>query len=466
MHDFRHSQIRYARRRLRFLTKELFKSEKSIIVSKNRIRKTMHQIRCQINFLLQRLNKKLFIRIFTASLGTNVFFLNNPLYAQNFKPAQIIEFPTFESFIIPELFDYDEDGDLDIIGADTQEGLRFFENVGTAEEMSFASSKIDQLNFSDSDLFNKFLHAVDLDKDGKTDIVVSGPNIDILPTLYYYKNLGDGTFAEETEIEIPEANFFFPFNLDMKPVDFDLDGDMDILLFEAVGMLQSISLIYYENSSGNNNLSYSSPVVNPMGLEPFSFETNFINTNQIEVADFDNDGDMDIIFLPNFFYGYSSLMFFIRNDGASFATPRQISGISNISGLSFLTSGDLDDDGDTDLLFQNVEQVNGLSVSNIYWLENSSIDLTSTKVTENYHFQIYPNPVEEKLYLDLSFRSKERNIQLKIMDQTGNLISQKKISHNQYNERLEISAGHLGAGMYILHLVTDEFTIARKFVKP
>lgn len=464
MHDFYYSQIRQANRRLRSLARQYNKLLKTVILSLTKLHKIKQQIIHQINFLQLRISKKIFIKVLTAGLGTNFFIHNNALHAQNFKPAEKIESLDFEFIIIPELFDLDNDGDLDLIGANYNPGLHYFENIGSNKEFNFVYIDSNQLTFPDSEHFNSFIHTVDVDKDGKLDIMTSGINDISLPTFQYFKNLGGASFDHPQEIVLPFTNSIIPFNIDMKPVDFDLDGDLDVLVFKPIDDFQEISLVYYENSSSSNELNFKSSVINPMGLEPFVFETFFLSTNQIEVADFDNDGDMDIIYSPNFSYGYSILLFFIRNDGDSFATPRQISGISNIAGINFITHGDLDDDGDIDLLFQNVQNENSQAIKTFYWLENESIDLTSTKTSPTPQLQLYPNPAEQKLYLDIPPKLGQ-DLQLKIIDQSGKLISENMISINQSHDQFEISVEHLTPGIYICQLTTNEFSITKKFVK-
>lgn len=69
---------------------------------------------------------------------------------------------------------------------------------------------------------------------------------------------------------------------------------------------------------------------------------------------------------------------------------------------------------------------------------------------------IYPNPVSEGFYLNLS----EKNIKVSIYDFSGNLLFTKQLSGNEY-----INVSALPHGIYMIKVTTDKGIITKKFVK-
>ncbi|MCD4698703.1 MAG: T9SS type A sorting domain-containing protein [Bacteroidales bacterium] len=124
-------------------------------------------------------------------------------------------------------------------------------------------------------------------------------------------------------------------------VDLDDDGDFDLLVGEYyIGNLQ-----YFENIGDSANPQFTTPVENPFGLVP-----TYYNFPQPSFADFDKDGDEDLL-VGN--YGYLE---YFENTGSpqnpQFGTP-----IIDPFGLYATTDWsvipaitDLDNDGDLDVL--------------------------------------------------------------------------------------------------------------------
>jgi hypothetical protein len=73
---------------------------------------------------------------------------------------------------------------------------------------------------------------------------------------------------------------------------------------------------------------------------------------------------------------------------------------------------------------------------------------------------LYPNPVEDILYLSFSDNIDIRNIM--IYNTTGQLV---KNTSNIYGSNTEITATDLDAGIYYLMIQSDKGQISRKFVK-
>ncbi len=127
------------------------------------------------------------------------------------------------------------------------------------------------------------LDAGDYDRDGDLDICQSnyGPNY-----LWQYQN---GTFVEvgdEAGLNIDAA---YPVHWVCDFFDYDLDGDLDI--FFSVGQIQPYMSQQDNTFWINNGDGTFSEMAYELNLLPSSIE----KTQGASIADFDNDGDLDII---------------------------------------------------------------------------------------------------------------------------------------------------------------------------
>lgn len=181
-----------------------------------------------------------------------------------------------------ELVDFDQDGDLDVVGMMTQarEGIYFWENIG---EERFSEKKLLEFQpaFGSSDF-----QLVDLDQDGFLDIVmVNGDNADLSQIfkrfhgVRMFKNLGDFEFEEV---------WFYPMYgaSGIEADDFDQDGDVDLVaisFFPDSKQTPRQDLIYFENIRDYNFQPY---------VTDLDFDANFLI---IAKGDIDQDNDQDIL---------------------------------------------------------------------------------------------------------------------------------------------------------------------------
>jgi len=123
-------------------------------------------------------------------------------------------------------------------------------------------------------------------------------------------------------------------------VDLDNDGDLDLMVGDYGGDFN-----YFQNTGSASAPAFGTAQSNPFGLTA----TYYFATPSF--ADLDNDGDKDMISCE----GYGNFQYFMNTGTASapaFGTPTQNPfGLAAISGLfGFPVFGDLDNDGDKDLL--------------------------------------------------------------------------------------------------------------------
>ncbi len=169
------------------------------------------------------------------------------------------------------------------------------------------------------------VHLNDLDRDGKTDLVISPVN---QPFLLFYKNNstpGNINFNAALRINVPQPLNLFQF------LDMDGDGKEDLVITEN----GSAKILL--NKSSNENILYAAPF-------NITFANNLFPT---AFADMNADGKTDIILSPaNTFFDFPYVQI-VRND----ATPGLLSFNSRenvYTGLkqsSNAKTGDMDQDG-------------------------------------------------------------------------------------------------------------------------
>jgi len=205
------------------------------------------------------------------------------------------------------LVDIDDDGDLDVfmsrqIELDTldnyQNVLSFMENVGTAELPDFAEPVINPFEIElieGEDIMLGVSHA-DLDNDGDYDLMVTQllySNYDYLANeFFYFENIGDAQNPSFDEFEME------PFGLEINGgfliggsfVDFDKDGDLDVV--GSLYAYYSSGNVFFENIGNESNPGFTSPEIDPAGLE------NSVPVFSIGFGDLDGDGDLDAVTTP------------------------------------------------------------------------------------------------------------------------------------------------------------------------
>lgn len=199
------------------------------------------------------------------------------------------------------VFDYDQDGDLDIFQAnDHQFNFLFRNDAGTYTEVGVASG----LAANSKGQETGSMHATlgDVDGDGLVDIFVSDLKYGAL-----YRNKGDGLFEDITESSGIAGYMAGKGGWGAALFDYDNDGDLDLVT--ANGTAEELILQYpllLEND-GEGNFKDVGKLHGPY------FSTKRSGRGLV-VWDFDNDGDMDIGISHVDLIASASLL---RNDGGN-----------------------------------------------------------------------------------------------------------------------------------------------------
>jgi len=191
--------------------------------------------------------------------------------------------------------------------------------------------------------------ADDFDGDGDLDLVVS--SWDRRHSVRFWRNLGDGTFADHTAAAGLEGIYG---GLNMVQADYDNDGDLDILVLRGAwlgekGRLPN-SLLRNDGTGRFSDVTFSA------GLGQVHYPTQTASW-----ADDDNDGDLDLYIGNEATEAapFPSQLFRNQGDG-TFRDVAAVAGVENRRYAKAVAWGDIDGDGDPDLYVSNNGQPNRL----------------------------------------------------------------------------------------------------------
>lgn len=260
-----------------------------------------------------------------------------------------------ERFEIPlsvEKYDFDKDGDDDLISVSQRDKrIGFFENNG---ENAFSGLQI-LTNTSRGDIFE----LIDMSGDSLKDFVMRSPTDD---KIMWFENFGDGTISET-------GNFIANENGTIKSAFFgDLDGDDDLDLLIASS--NSGHLYWFENLGDFNFAELSTFIWTKPSSTPSQTFT--------ELVDFDFDNDLDIVFAWKSFSGGDNVGWF-ENDGAGNFSELEYFSTADQPLITF-QSGDYDLDDDNDFLITSYDDV-------IYLMTQDSLgNFQNVIIDENMSF--------------------------------------------------------------------------------
>jgi uncharacterized repeat protein (TIGR02059 family) len=188
--------------------------------------------------------------------------------------------------------DFDSDGDVDVLSwMQNSTGLEYFRNSGSGvfTSVSYGSSPFAGVALADQFYNASNTHVADFDGDGDLDIWdatgITNNNASPPGSAVYLQN-NNGVYSRQTGVNNPLKDVAISFNLSYAKVgDFDSDGDIDVLAYQSNGTTPE----YFQNNGSGQFTKIAH------GASPFAaIATPFWTLPATHVADFDNDGDVDI----------------------------------------------------------------------------------------------------------------------------------------------------------------------------
>ena len=243
--------------------------------------------------------------------------------------------------------DYDNDGDYDIVLT----GLNYHSITGNrvAKIYKNTNSVFTEINTNFTPLGFSSLDFGDYNGDKKVDIMVAGVDSNFNNRLFICRNEGDDNF---TEINI---NVGGTINGDIKFGDYDNDGDLDFALSGSVVMNSEYRVEIWRND-GSDVFMHTSVVL------PYSVN------GSVEWGDYDNDEDLDLAINCGGEHSYK----IFKNDGNEQFNDLGPEFYNNQGGP--IKWCDYDSDGDLDLLAGNI----------FYKNTNSNFIQSITLPTDNF----------------------------------------------------------------------------------
>ncbi|MBT1702618.1 T9SS type A sorting domain-containing protein [Chryseosolibacter indicus] len=340
-------------------------------------------------------------------------------------PGGRIEHASGKSLLV---FDADGDGDLDIVMSEAEcFRLYLLNNTGTAQAPAITSSTDFPANSPANFYIFPGAFYEDVDFDGVKDIIAT-PNIyskefintNLQQSNWFYKNNGTNTSPSFTFIK---SNFLQDDMIDVGDqsvptlIDYDGDGDLDLLISRSASENLTSSIYLYENT-GTKDL----PDFKLVTEDYLRFSLlNYYNL-KIQFADIDKDNTTDLVFTGTDLSTGSTRLYYVPNKSADKA---DFSGQSvhpvNFS-LSFsenLFVIDVNTDGLPDLLV-------GRSNGTIEYWKNTGIASAPSFTLENASFLGFSSSVNrQNMAISSGDLNADGKTDLVLGDQTGviNIVS-------------------------------------------
>jgi hypothetical protein len=268
-----------------------------------------------------------------------MLFKNTGTTFTNFSTNAGVAFMSYGGSI--NWFDFNNDGKLDVLFANNGMPPRYNYFFRNDNLISFTNVAM-LVGFNDSSS-TLTLASGDYDNDGDLDMFLgtqSNPNS--MLTSILYKNNGNGTFTDVTQVSGITINYF---TWGAEWGDFNNDGHLDLFLADYTGLNQ----LFKNNGNGTFTEVSMAMGVNDPGQ---SYSCAWL--------DYDNDGDLDVYVARG--QTYADKMY--RNDGTVFTDVASTIGLTDVQHSSCVSAGDFNNDGWVDLYVNNNGSANRLFKNN------------------------------------------------------------------------------------------------------
>ena len=253
--------------------------------------------------------------------------------------------------------DYDNSGNLDILITGTTNGsytgavTKIYRNNGN-------NTFSDQVDISVPGVTNSSASWGDYNNDGYLDILLTGLDINNIPVSKVFRNNGNNSFSEQTDISLTGVR-----ESSAEWADLNNDGMLDIIITGTSGSGE-VSKIYRNYGS---NIFSEQQGINLPG----------VTNGSVTSADYNNDGFTDLLLTG------SGMARIYRNTGnpynMEFIELQDID-LGNITKSSAAWS-DYDSDGDLDILLTGYDINSNIPVSRIYDNNHGSFSVSGISLT-------------------------------------------------------------------------------------
>lgn len=427
---------------------------KAILLTKHEEdREEARALTLKMKGLIQKLSPQFGVKKIKHALGALAFLfgMSNTANAQNFAPSLTNPFglSAVNYIAFPSLVDIDNDGDLDLFVVEVYGVVKYFQNTGTANNPQFAAPVTNPFGISTVEE-NDLITFADLDGDGDKDLIMGTSD----GNINYFQNTGSAT---NPQFAAPLTN---PFGIQQNlylaaPTFADLDGDGDLDLL--IGGIEYSYAPYYYYKSLNYYKNIGTATAPNFQLQADAndpFSSIVVDDYAItHLVDLDGDGDYDLIYS-----GYYGALTYHQNTGTATNPIFSSVGVSNPFGLmpgyylSIITSGDLDNDGDVDVIIGEY----GYPAANLNYYRNTKFNLGLGEEL-SFDFRLHPNPASDIVRVQTGA---DVVAKVELIDINGGVVK----SMEFLQESIDIS--DLATGVYLVKLTNQRGEVGvKRFVK-
>jgi len=293
--------------------------------------------------------------------------------------------------------DLDNDGDLDIVAGNLGQNAVYL-NDGTG---AFPNTSVYTRPFGTGSDWTESVALGDMDGDGDLDIVVgnSAFNWSTEPGQHaVYLNDGAGSFhtgpvscGTTAGVRCFGVGWTWDGTGSVAAGDVDGDGDLDIVVGSAYYPDGDQNVIYLNDGAGNLPIGPVACDITP-GIRCFGI--GWDGTESVALGDINGDGSLDIVAGNVLGMGSGPNAVYLNDETGNFEIARNLGAESD--GAVSVAVGDIDSDGDLDLVTNKAVYVNGLSRAARMADNPSSISVIRPGLARNADFFSAPEVLDQR----------------------------------------------------------------------